>query len=141
MGRFLTAVQYVWAFPWTVIGLTIGLIGIATGGKAKRHGLVMEFHSGGVRWLLERFPNNVMAMTIGFTVIGLTAAALEVSREHERVHVAQYGRWGPFFVPAYLIASLVAWSQGKTAYMDNAFEIEAYTKAPINRPYDEDQLT
>jgi hypothetical protein len=30
--------------------------------------------------------------------------------------------WGPRFVPAYLCASLVAWTRGADPYRDNAFE-------------------
>ena len=44
----------------------------------------------------------------------------------ERVHVAQYERWGPFFVPAYFAACAVAWVRGHNAYFDSHFEREAY---------------
>ena len=126
--------QYVWAFPWTLLGLIIGSLGLLTGGKVQRHGAVFEFHGGAVRWFLERMPNQVMAMTIGFTVMGVTRAGLDVSRDHEMIHVAQYGRWGPLFVPAYMVSSLYIRMKGGRAYRDNPFEVEAYTKAPINRP-------
>ena len=45
---------------------------------------------------------------------------------HEMVHVRQYERWGPFFIPAYLACSLGLWLAGKDAYRDNPFEREAY---------------
>lgn len=135
MRYVLRTIQYLWAFPWTLVGLVIGLTGVITGGKVQRRGLVLEFHGGAVRWMLQSFPNHVVAMTIGFTVMGLTDAALDVSRDHEMIHVAQYGRWGPFFIPAYAIGSLFVRLKGGDAYRDNPFEVEAYTKAPINRPH------
>ena len=68
-------------------------------------------------------------MTLGHTILGSTAAALDISREHEMVHVRQYERWGPLFGPAYLLSSLVLWLRGKDAYRDNRFEREAYDEA------------
>jgi hypothetical protein len=46
------------------------------------------------------------------------------------VHVRQYERWGPLFVPAYVLCSAVIWSRGGDAYRDNPFEREAYGEAP-----------
>ena len=44
----------------------------------------------------------------------------------------QCERWGPLFIPAYLLASL--WilfnPRGRNPYFDNPFEREAYNKAP-----------
>jgi hypothetical protein len=42
------------------------------------------------------------------------------------VHVRQYERWGPLFIPAYFAASGWAWWKGGHAYLDNPFEVEAY---------------
>ncbi len=67
-------------------------------------------------------------MTLGHTVLGRTAAALDMARPHELIHVRQYERWGPLFVPAYLLCSLVIWLRGKDAYRDNPFEREAFTQ-------------
>ena len=44
---------------------------------------------------------------------------------HERVHVRQCERWGPFFVPAYLLAMLATRIMGGNPYWDNPFEAEA----------------
>jgi hypothetical protein len=71
-----------------------------------------------------------MAMTLGHTVIGRTTAALDLSRRHELVHVRQYERWGPLFIPAYLICSLWLRLAGRDAYRDNPFEVEAFREAP-----------
>ena len=69
---------------------------------------------------------GALAMTFGHVVVGRDGRALEVSRAHERVHVRQCERWGPLFIPAYLVASLWAWWCGRGAYEGNVFEVEAY---------------
>ena len=108
----------------------VGLLGLATGGRVQRRGPVVEFYGGAVHWLLQRFPAAPMAMTLGHTILGRTAAALDLARLHEMVHVRQYQRWGPLFVPVYLLASLGLWLAGKDAYRDNPFEREAFEIAP-----------
>jgi hypothetical protein len=67
-------------------------------------------------------------MTLGHVVIGRDAVSLENTRSHERVHVEQYERWGPLFVPAYLLASLWAIARRRHPYFDNAFEQEAFSR-------------
>ena len=69
------------------------------------------------------------AVTIGHVVMGLSPAALEHARPHERVHVRQYERWGPLFIPAYFLNSLWQMLRGRHWYRDNAFEVEAYSEA------------
>ena len=91
---------------------------------------MIEFFGGAALWLLRRLPAAPAAMTLGHTVLGRTAEALDAARQHELVHVRQYERWGPFFVPAYLFCSLIMWLAGKDAYRDNPFEREAYRRAP-----------
>jgi hypothetical protein len=50
-------------------------------------------------------------------------------RRHERVHVRQYERWGPLFIPLYLGASAWALVNGRDPYCDNPFEREAMDDA------------
>jgi hypothetical protein len=69
-------------------------------------------------------------MTLGHVVLGLNQKALADTRAHERVHVRQCERWGPLFLPAYGLASAVAWARGQDAYRENRFEREAYRAAP-----------
>jgi hypothetical protein len=68
-------------------------------------------------------------MTLGHVVIGRNQDALNGTRAHERVHVRQCERWGPFFIPAYLTMSAVTWFRGRRAYEDNPFEREAFGNA------------
>ena len=120
-----------WAIPATLLGVAAGLVGLATGGRVQRVGRVLEFHGGFVTWLLAHLPlaGGAAAMTLGHVVLGRSLEDLEWSREHELVHVRQYERWGPFFIPAYLSCSAWLWLRGKNAYLDNPFEREAYGKA------------
>jgi len=64
-------------------------------------------------------------MTLGHAIIGRTAYDLAYCRDHEQVHVRQVERWGPLFIPAYLVASAWAWKNGQHYYLDNVFEIDA----------------
>lgn len=118
--------KIIWAGPWTLLGLLIGLGTCLTGGRCQRPGYAVEFHGGLAKWLLQRTPVDAIAITIGHVVLGRTEAALDISRDHEYIHVLQYERWGPFFVPAYFLLSGYVWFRGGDAYRDNPFEKEAY---------------
>jgi hypothetical protein len=115
-----------WALPGSLLGLTVGLLGVCTGGRARRVGHTLEFYGGFVNWLLEHTPVQALAMTLGHVVIGRNSAALDLTREHEWVHVRQYERWGPLFIPAYLCCSLGLWLARRDAYRENPFESEAF---------------
>lgn len=86
--RFLAIV---WASPYTLFGLVIGVAGLCTGGRARIRGKVVEFYGGAVKWFLSRIPGGqfAIAITFGHTVLGKTDAALDISRAHEigRAHV------------------------------------------------------
>jgi hypothetical protein len=130
MQRLLTILAVLWASPWTLLGLAIGALGLLTGGKVQRAGRVIEFCGGavrlGLRWL--PFVRGASALTLGHTVLGQTVSDLDACRTHELVHVRQYERWGPLFVPAYLLFWWLLWLQGKSPYFDNPFEREAFEK-------------
>ena len=124
--RLLLVPRYVWTCPWTCCGALIGLVGLATGGACRCQGGVIQFWGGGVARFLERFPAQPFAMTLGHAILGRSEAAVDLSWEHELVHVRQYESWGPLFVPAYLGCSLVLWLQRRDPYRENPFECEAY---------------
>ncbi len=118
---------WVWASPYTALGLLIGAVGLLGGGHARRRGPVVEFYGGAAALLLRCLPggNAFVAMTLGHTIIGRTAAALDLARPHELVHVRQFERWGPLMGPAYLLCSLVLWLARWDPYRDNPFERQA----------------
>jgi hypothetical protein len=124
----LRVLGIVWASPYTFLGLVLGAMGLCTGGRGRIHGGVIEFYGGGVKWLLQQFffGGGAMAFTLGHTVLGQTDATLDISHEHEMVHVRQFERWGPLMGPAYLGCSLVLWLMGRRAYRDNPFERAAF---------------
>lgn len=130
MKAVLTMLGILWASPWTLLGLTVGCLGLATGGRMQRVGRVLEFHGGVLPRLLARAPfvAGAAAITFGHTVLARTRDDLDFCRSHELVHVRQYERWGPLFIPAYLLCSMVLMVRRKHPYWDNPFEREAYAK-------------
>lgn len=114
---------YLWASPYTVASVTIGLL---LSGRFRLVDGVVEIHGPRIAAVLERLPVAPAAITLGHAVFGRDERALQVTRAHERVHVRQYERWGIAFVPAYLTASLVLLLLGRDGYRENPFEREAY---------------
>jgi hypothetical protein len=131
MQATLTSLAILWASPWTLFGLLVGCLGLLWGGRIQRRGRVFEFFGAGAALFLRTFPlvSGASAVTFGHTVLARDQSALEATREHELVHVRQYERWGPMFVPAYLLCWLVLWLRGRNPYRDNPFEREAYDTA------------
>lgn len=126
-----TTVAYLWAAPNSALGLLLGLVGLAGGGRAAIHTGVLEVEGPLLAWGLRHLTvleGGVEAITFGHVVLGCDAATLEGTRAHERVHVRQYERWGPLFIPLYLGASAWAWAAGRDPYRDNVFEREAMTQ-------------
>ena len=121
----MTWVRVIWALPNTILGLVLTMAALCTGGRATVVKGVVESHGGAVALMLRRLVlirGGASAMTLGHVVVGRDPASLERTRAHERVHVRQYEAWGPFFLPAYLAASLIAAARGRHYYRDNHFE-------------------
>lgn len=141
LSNILKTLYVIWTLPNTCLGLLVGLIGMLFGGKCQFRRGCIEFHSGPVRWLLQKMPtgSGAIAMTLGHTILGQNTNCLDVARDHEHVHVRQYERWGPLFVPAYFLSSAYLWLRKKDPYRDNPFEVEAYAKATpgASKPNDE----
>jgi hypothetical protein len=119
--------RYLWAAPTTLPGLSVAMMAFR-GGRLTCVDGVIEGHGPLVRWALRYLTpmrGGIAAITLGHVVLATDACALEWTRAHERVHVSQYERWGPFFLPAYAAASLWACAQRRDPYVDNYFEREA----------------
>src|SRR5258705_13337388 len=82
---------YLWALPATLLGLVFLPLAWISGGHVHLVDGVLEISGGLV--LYQR--------------------CLTRSRPHERVHVAQYVRWGPLMIPLYLLASGLASLRGE----------------------------
>lgn len=130
--RATKLLAYVWALPTTLLGLAFAIEALLTG-EIRRVDGVLEVHGRLARFFLTQctpLKGGAVAMTLGHIVIGRSRESLDQSRRHERVHVRQCERWGPFFVPAYFLYCLLAWFRGLRAYEDNPFEREAFSESP-----------
>ncbi|HWE01188.1 MAG TPA: hypothetical protein VG326_02170 [Tepidisphaeraceae bacterium] len=119
---------YAWAFPATMLGLVFLPLALLYGGAKVVDG-VLELHGRFVRLFLTHctlLKGGASAMTLGHVVLGRDPDLLDLTRTHERVHVRQYERWGPFFIPAYLGVMAILWMQNRRPYEDNPFEREAF---------------
>lgn len=119
--------KYLWVAPCTAVGVLPALLLSAAGASARRVTGVIEvaFDSDrlpGAR-LLARLPFS--AITLGHIVLARTHACHGAVRSHERVHVAQYERWGLLFFVLYLGSSAWQLLRGRRPYIDNHFEREA----------------
>jgi len=124
----MRAFQYLWASPNSALGGVLALAGLASGGRAAVVDGVVEAHGGVLAVLLRRFvplSGGASAMTLGHVVLGRDRGCLDRTRAHEHAHVRQFERWGVFFLPAYVVASVVASVRGRHYYRDNFFEREA----------------
>jgi hypothetical protein len=129
--RPMRVLKYLWVLPTSSLGLLLVPDALFTG-KVRWVDGVLEVHGRMARFVLEHitpFAQGACAMTLGHVVIARNAKLLDDTREHERVHVRQCERWGPLFIPAYLLASFLAWRRGQNAYEDNSFEREAFDTA------------
>jgi len=122
---------YLWASPATAIGLFAVALALLSGGKVQLVRGAIETYGGWVTRLLQsRFvlTGGCSAMTLGHVILGQDSECLARSRDHEHVHVAQYRRWGPFFLPAYFTAAAWLRLRGKNPYWENPFERAAYER-------------
>ena len=120
--------RYVWALPNSFVGLLFLPIVFFTNGGFQVVGGVLELHGSVVSWVLRHcvpLPGGAWAITFGHVVLGRDEQTLSLTRVHERVHVRQYERWGPAFIPAYLVAALWGLFTRTGVYHGNFFEREA----------------
>jgi hypothetical protein len=121
--------RYLWASPNTLIGLLFVPLVVVTRGRVRVVDGVLELHGWFLSGVLKRcvaLPGGAAAMTLGHVVLARDAHALRATRRHERVHVRQCERWGPAFIPAYVIASAWGFLTGAGAYAGNYFERQAF---------------
>lgn len=125
--KSLRLLAYLWASPCSLLGLLVAGWMWPWGASARVAAGVLEIH--GTRpapaWMsvLRRLP--FAGLTLGHVVLARSRGDLDRLRAHERAHVTQYERWGPLFFVAYGLSSLICRAQGRCAYEDNHFEIQA----------------
>ncbi len=122
VGHLTRWALWLWASPNSLIGLALGLLLLPLGAHMRFVDGVLEICA------LRQRPRHrwpFAAITFGHVIVGTHAQELERLRAHEQVHVRQCERWGPLFLPAYLLAGAWQWVRGRSAYWDNPFEVEA----------------
>ena len=131
----LRAVRYAWAALPTLVGLALALPVLAFGGTARRVGGTLEIAGRPIAGFVARMPARLrfQAITFGHVVLGVDHALLAAVRAHEEVHVRQYERWGPLFLPLYVASSALALACGGDPYRDNCFEREAFAVDDADR--------
>ncbi len=120
-------VRYLWAAPATAVGLGLAALACLLGASARAQEGVLEVAGGRLVALISRAPSSaqVLAITFGHVVLGVSHDVLAQERAHERVHVRQYERWGLLFFPLYLASSLLELARGRHPYRANVFEVQA----------------
>jgi hypothetical protein len=132
--------RLVWASPNSLLGLLLVPSAFGASGAVAVMDGVLEVHSPLIAWLLRHctllpgLPGGASAITFGHVVLGRDRETLRLTRAHERVHVRQYERWGPAFIPAYLLASVWGLLAGSGAYAGNVFEREAFRYGEAEPP-------
>ena len=123
----MSLLKHLWAAPCSAVGLVFAAIALALGGRARVCAGALEVtyrespdHCGRLASKL-RFR----AIVFGHVILAVTRDELQCIGPHERVHVAQYERWGPFFFLAYPLSSLWQLVRGRSPYWHNHFEVQA----------------
>ena len=121
-------IRYIWALPNTLVGLLFLPVALQRRSGVRVVDGVLEIHGPLVSVMLRSLPirGGAAAITFGHVVLGRNRRLLDMTRTHERIHVRQCERWGPAFIPAYLLAGAWAGLCGRGVYQGNYFEREAY---------------
>jgi hypothetical protein len=121
---------YLWVLPASLCGAILALPVLLLGGKAACVAGVWEVCAPPC---IAKLSRGFGAITFGHVVIARDAVQMVALREHERVHVRQYARWGVLFFPLYLASSCWQVLRGRRFYRDNYFEREAYGDVEFER--------
>ena len=131
----------IWTSPNTLLGILVGVLGMLAGARARRGENAVLFLS---HPLMSLFPAR--AVTLGNCVLYRKDAnpELEVARydgkglqrigDHERAHTEQYERWGPLFLPVYLLLALMPGVHPLEAQADRWAERRRATVAEKTEP-------
>ena len=127
MARCVVLLRVIWASPCSLVGLIAALLPLCLGGGARwnRGALEVIYRPCLADCGRRSRALPFRAIVFGHVILAVNAAELLRLGPHERVHVAQYGRWGPVFLLAYPASSLWQWLRGRDPYRDNAFEVQA----------------
>lgn len=123
----LQLAKWLWAAPCSVIGLVFAAIVMLAGGSAAwvSGALEVTYRSCDARCgrLARALPFR--GVVFGHVILAVTREELARIGAHERVHVAQYERWGPLFFVAYGASALWQLLHARSPYWHNHFEVQA----------------
>ena len=102
-SRFTQFLIYLWVLPTSAVAMPLLVMSPLTGGRIYALNGLLEVEGTLVRWLLKRSFLSASAITLGHVVLYADEASRKKFRCHELVHVRQAERWGPFFLPCYLV--------------------------------------
>jgi len=125
--RALRLAKRLWAAPCSAIGLALGALPLVLGGKVAWSDGALEVTYRDDVAACGRFAHKLpfRGIVFGHVILAVTREELQDIGAHERVHVAQYERWGPLFFLAYGASGLWQLLNGRRPYWDNAFEVQA----------------
>lgn len=116
-----------WAAPCSIVGLLLACIPLSLGGKARFKSGALEVtyrdRASDCGPRVRKLPFR--GIVFGHVILAVSAEELLRIGPHERVHVAQYERWGIAFFPAYALSSFWQLLRGRHPYRDNHFEVQA----------------
>jgi hypothetical protein len=125
--RWLKVGKLLWALPCTTVGLVLAAVPLVAGGSVRWVSGALEVTyrqtEAGCGKLARKLPFR--AIVFGHVILAVTHEELQAIGLHERVHVEQYERWGLLFFLAYGASSVWQVLNGRRAYWDNHFEIQA----------------
>jgi hypothetical protein len=126
-AQVLRIARLAWAAPCSLVGLAGGAVALLGGGSAKCRSGTLEITLAECEAARPRLARLLpfRAIALGHVVIAIGRQELDQLRAHERVHVRQYERWGVVFFVAYAASSLWQLLNGRNAYWNNHFEVQA----------------
>ena len=118
-----------WALPCSVVGMVLATVPLLAGGQARWSAGALEVTYRETESGCGRLANGLAfrGIVFGHVILAVTRDELLRMGPHERIHVQQYERWGALFFFAYGASSLWQLLQGRSAYWDNHFEVQART--------------
>ena len=93
---------FVWTLPNTLLGLVAGALTFQRP-RAVDGALVFDRGPRGLTAVMRAFDRA--AMTVGYVIVSSEPVEGTLLR-HEKHHIVQYRRWGPFFIPVYLLLAV-----------------------------------
>jgi hypothetical protein len=94
--------RFVWTLPNTLLGLLAGALTFQRP-RIVEGALVFDRGPRGLTAVMRAFDRA--AMTVGYVIVSSEPVEGTLLR-HEVEHIRQYERWGPFFIPVYLLLAI-----------------------------------